>query len=173
MARGVAEFSPHQPDKARILHVSRVHCAKLVMMRHLRKVTVRAADGGFRTWHDQGAPWLGASAAPLLQPPPEAWSNPLLAAWGYNNICVGFDAVPMRYVAAIGWTLIIAFTFEYTRAVIGRIRIGDRAGLFKGKGRCARWADDLMIACHVFFFLCDEQASAGGAARFFPRSHGR
>ena len=25
-------------------------------------------------------------------------SNPLLEAWGYNNICVGFDALPMRYM---------------------------------------------------------------------------
>ena len=63
VARGVATFSPHQPDRARILRVLNAHCARLFMMRRVRKLTLRASDCGFF------AGFLAVLDALLLAPP--------------------------------------------------------------------------------------------------------
>lgn len=47
VAQGLAVYSPHQPDRAKILRVLKGHCAKLHLWQRARKLTLRAADSGF------------------------------------------------------------------------------------------------------------------------------
>jgi hypothetical protein len=63
VARGVAEFSPHQPNTATVVRIMRGHCARLVVMRHARRFVVRHADGGFF------CAFLAVLDALLLAPP--------------------------------------------------------------------------------------------------------
>ena len=77
-------------------------------------------------------------------------SNPLLDAWGYNNICVGFDEVPMRYVAGAGWCVLCAVTMEYTKALCGEIMLKEKLGVKRRHSRVVSW---LLVLAHLSFFF--------------------
>lgn len=67
---------------------------------------------------------------------PEVFTdNPLLEAWGYNNVCVIFDLPPARYVAAVSWIAVTYCAVEYVKLVTHRIFLENRLGRMKKHSR--------------------------------------
>ena len=75
-------------------------------------------------------------------------NNPLSDAWGYNNVCVGFDEVPMRYVAAVLWTVVSAFALQYTETVCGSLLLEEKQGVKNKRSKCDLY---LMLTAHIGF----------------------
>lgn len=76
--------------------------------------------------------------------------NPLMQAWGYNNVCVAFDLPPAKYFAAISWTVIIYCVVEYAKATIHRIAMQNKEGKLKNH---PRWLDNVFISCHLAYAI--------------------
>jgi len=83
---------------------------------------------------------------------PETYSdNPLLRAFGYNNLCVGLDLPPARYVAAFGWVLLCHCALSACGMQVTGIIVERASGRERPH---SKYLDYLFMFCHIGFAIC-------------------